>query len=85
MPLFGLRILLSTAFVPFIYLSTCSPAPAMSAGFAAVVYLLVKFVVMKSKNPTRIGLWTGPFWFFLVSSVCTMAISEQKPSSSFLQ
>lgn len=49
-------------------------APALAAAFAAIVYLLVKFIVLKNKNPTRMGLYTGPFWFFLVAAVCTMSI-----------
>lgn len=49
-------------------------APAMAAGFGAVVYLMVKYVVLKRENPTKWGLYTGPFWFFVVAAVCTMSI-----------
>ena len=49
-------------------------APCMAGGFGAVVYLLVKYVVLVRKNPTRWALLTGPFWFFVVTVVCTMAI-----------
>lgn len=59
-------------------------APALAAGFAAAIYLLVKYIVLKRDNPTRWGLITGPFWFFLVASVLTMSISkcESKVSQS---
>ncbi|KAJ9091036.1 hypothetical protein QFC19_009273 [Naganishia cerealis] len=46
----------------------------MAAGFAAVIYLLVKYIVLKRDDPTRWGLITGPFWFFLVACVLTMSI-----------
>ncbi|KAH8917481.1 sodium:inorganic phosphate symporter [Atractiella rhizophila] len=49
-------------------------APALSAGFAAAVYLIVKFLVLRSPNPTRMGLILGPFFFFLVTAICTMLI-----------
>ncbi|KAK7035372.1 hypothetical protein VNI00_011903 [Paramarasmius palmivorus] len=49
-------------------------APAISAGFGSAVYLLIKFVVLKRKNPTKWALATSPFFFFLVGAVCTMSI-----------
>jgi hypothetical protein len=51
-------------------------APAMAAGFGAICYLLVKYIVLKREDSTRWGLITGPFWFFLVACVLTMSISE---------
>ena len=50
-------------------------APAMAAGFGAVVFLLVKYIVLKRRDSTRWGIITGPFWFFLVACVLTMSIS----------
>lgn len=49
-------------------------APALAAGFAAACYLLVKFLVLRNANPTRMGLIAGPFFFFVVAAVCTMSI-----------
>ncbi|KAM0792852.1 hypothetical protein ACM66B_002616 [Microbotryomycetes sp. NB124-2] len=49
-------------------------APAISAGFAAVAYLLVKFGVLMRKKPLPWALATGPIVFFTVSSVMTMSI-----------
>jgi len=50
-------------------------APAISAGFGAVIYLLIKFVVlMRKKNTVQWSIYTGPFFFFLTAAVCTMSI-----------
>ncbi|KAJ9120132.1 hypothetical protein QFC22_003030 [Naganishia vaughanmartiniae] len=46
----------------------------MAAGFAAAVFMLVKYVVLKRDNPTQWGLMTGPIWFFLVACILTMSI-----------
>ncbi len=43
-------------------------------GFAAVVYLITKFLVLKAKNPVMAGLITAPVYFFVVSGVLTMSI-----------
>lgn len=51
-------------------------APAMAAGFGAIIFLLVKYIVLKRKDSTRWGLITGPIWFFIVACVLTMSISE---------
>lgn len=49
-------------------------APALAAGFGAVLYLLVKFIVLQRKDAVRWSIYTGPFFFFLASAVCTMSI-----------
>lgn len=49
-------------------------APAISAGFAAALYLLIKFVVLMRKDPVRWSIFTGPFFFFTAAAVCTMSI-----------
>ncbi|KAJ9117929.1 hypothetical protein QFC20_000210 [Naganishia adeliensis] len=49
-------------------------APAMAAGFGAIIFLLVKYIVLKRKDSTRWGLITGPIWFFIVACVLTMSI-----------
>ncbi|KAJ1022470.1 hypothetical protein NDA16_003459 [Ustilago loliicola] len=49
-------------------------APAVAGAFAACVYLVTKYVVLKSKNPVMAGLWTAPIYFFIVSGVLTVSI-----------
>ncbi|KAK4056307.1 hypothetical protein OIO90_002751 [Microbotryomycetes sp. JL221] len=49
-------------------------APALAGGFGAVCYLLVKFGVLRRKNPLPYALATGPIVFFIVSAVMTMSI-----------
>ncbi|GAA5911174.1 hypothetical protein JCM8208_005748 [Rhodotorula glutinis] len=49
-------------------------APGISAGFGAVLYLMVKFGVLARKNPFPYALACGPLVFFLTSAVMTMAI-----------
>ncbi|GAA6033370.1 hypothetical protein JCM8097_006717 [Rhodosporidiobolus ruineniae] len=49
-------------------------APAIAGGFGAVLYLLVKFLVLVRKNPVPYALAAGPVVFFLTSAVMTMAI-----------
>lgn len=49
-------------------------APALAGAFAAVLYLLVKFVVLVRKDPVRWAIYTGPFFFFTAAAVSTMSI-----------
>lgn len=49
-------------------------APAIAAGFGAVLYLLVKFVVLMRRDAVRWAIWTGPFFFFTAAAVSTMSI-----------
>ncbi|SNX85961.1 probable PHO89 - Na+/phosphate co-transporter [Melanopsichium pennsylvanicum] len=49
-------------------------APAVAGAFAAIVYLITKYVVLKSKNPVMVGLITAPIYFFVVSGVLTVSI-----------
>lgn len=49
-------------------------APAIAAGFGAIIYMLIKTVVFMRKDPVRWAIWTGPFFFFLASAVATMSI-----------
>lgn len=66
-------------------------APAIAAGFGAILYLLVKFVVLVRKDPVRWAIWTGPFFFFTAAAVSTMSIIykgapslnlDEKPAST---
>lgn len=49
-------------------------APAVAGGFAAIVYLITKYMVLKSKNPVMVGLYTAPIYFFVVAGVLTVSI-----------
>lgn len=49
-------------------------APAISAGFAGVVYLITKFAVLDRKNSLKKGLMLSPMYFFTVIAVLTMSI-----------
>lgn len=49
-------------------------APAISAGFASVVYLLIKYGVLKRKNPVPYALFSAPLVFFTVAAVLTLSI-----------
>ncbi|ERS99628.1 solute carrier family 20 (sodium-dependent phosphate transporter) [Sporothrix schenckii 1099-18] len=49
-------------------------APLISGGFAASIYLLIKFIVLLRANPTKWAVYTSPFWFFLAAAVCTLSI-----------
>jgi sodium-dependent phosphate transporter len=56
-------------------------APALAAGFGAVIYLITKYAVLERKNPIRAGLIISPVYFFTVAAVLTMSIGK----SSFSQ
>ncbi|SPO27610.1 probable PHO89 - Na+/phosphate co-transporter [Ustilago trichophora] len=49
-------------------------APAVAGGFAAIVYLITKYVVLKAKNPVMVGLFTAPIYFFVVAGILTVSI-----------
>ncbi|KAG6908371.1 hypothetical protein DXG01_004869 [Tephrocybe rancida] len=49
-------------------------APAISAGFAAVTYLFVKYGLLARKNPVMYTLIFSPLVFFTVTAVLTMSI-----------
>ncbi|SPO32613.1 probable PHO89 - Na+/phosphate co-transporter [Ustilago trichophora] len=49
-------------------------APAVAGGFAAIVYLITKYVVLKAKNPVMVGLITAPVYFFVVAGILTVSI-----------
>lgn len=49
-------------------------APACSAGFGAIIFLLIKFVVHKRKNPVPWAVWTSPFFFLIAGTICTLSI-----------
>lgn len=49
-------------------------APAISGCFAAIIFLLIKFVVHVRKNPVPWAVWTAPFFFLIAGTVCTLSI-----------
>lgn len=49
-------------------------APAISAGFGASIFMLIKLVVHIRKNPVPWAVWTSPFFFLIAGTVCTLSI-----------
>jgi sodium-dependent phosphate transporter len=49
-------------------------APAISACFASIIFLLIKFVVLIRKKPAQWAVWSSPFFFLLAATLCTLSI-----------
>ncbi|KAJ9657937.1 hypothetical protein H2198_004020 [Neophaeococcomyces mojaviensis] len=49
-------------------------APAISAGFAATIFMLIKVVVHMRRNPMPWAVWTAPFFFLVAGTICTLSI-----------
>jgi sodium-dependent phosphate transporter len=49
-------------------------APAISAGFAASIFMLIKLVVHIRKNPVPWAVYSAPFWFLVAGTICTLSI-----------
>lgn len=49
-------------------------APAISGGFAASIFLLIKFIVHARRDPVKWAVYTSPFWFLLAGTICTLSI-----------
>ncbi|KAI5865854.1 phosphate transporter [Durotheca rogersii] len=49
-------------------------APAISAGFAAVIFTLIKVVVHIRRNPVPWAVYSSPFFFLIAATVCTLSI-----------
>jgi sodium-dependent phosphate transporter len=49
-------------------------APAISAGFAATIFMLIKVVVHMRKNPVPWSVYTSPFFFLVAGTICTLSI-----------
>ncbi|KAB5566433.1 phosphate transporter [Coniochaeta sp. 2T2.1] len=49
-------------------------APAISAGFAATIFLMIKFIVHARKDPVKWAVYTSPFWFLVAGTICTLSI-----------
>ena len=46
-------------------------APGISGGFAAIIFLITKYGVMRRSNPVKKAFLTVPFYFFVTSSMLT--------------
>jgi sodium-dependent phosphate transporter len=49
-------------------------APAIAAGFAATIFMLIKLVVHIRKNPVPWAVYTSPFFFLIAGTICTLSI-----------
>ncbi|KAF2872322.1 phosphate transporter [Massariosphaeria phaeospora] len=49
-------------------------APAISAGFGATIFMLIKVVVHMRKNPVPVAIYTAPFFFLIAGTICTLSI-----------
>lgn len=49
-------------------------APAISGGFAATIFLLIKFIVHARKEPVKWAVYTSPFWFLVAGTICTLSV-----------
>ncbi|OAL43296.1 phosphate transporter [Pyrenochaeta sp. DS3sAY3a] len=49
-------------------------APAISAVFAATIFMLIKSVVHVRVDPIRWAVWTSPFFFLIAGTVCALSI-----------
>ncbi|KAM7187439.1 phosphate transporter [Naviculisporaceae sp. PSN 640] len=49
-------------------------APAISAAFGAIIFMLIKLVVHVRKNPVPWAVYSSPFFFLIAGTVCTLSI-----------
>jgi sodium-dependent phosphate transporter len=49
-------------------------APAASACFGAIIFMLIKVTVHLRKNPIPWAIWTAPFFFLIAGTICTLSI-----------
>ncbi|KAF3919057.1 hypothetical protein ABW21_db0202726 [Orbilia brochopaga] len=49
-------------------------APAIAAGFAATIFLLIKLIVHMRKNPVPWAVWSAPLFFLISGTICTLSI-----------
>lgn len=49
-------------------------APVISGGFAAVIFMLIKFIVHMRRNPIPWAVWSAPFFFLVAATICTLSI-----------
>ncbi|KAK2877263.1 hypothetical protein FQN49_001287 [Arthroderma sp. PD_2] len=49
-------------------------APAISAGFGATIFMLIKLIVHMRKDPVPWAVYTSPFFFLIAGTICTLSI-----------
>ncbi|KAI9883796.1 MAG: hypothetical protein M1823_004428 [Watsoniomyces obsoletus] len=49
-------------------------APAISAVFAATIFMLIKLVVHLRTNPVPWAVWTSPAFFLIAGTICALSI-----------
>lgn len=49
-------------------------APLISAGFGAVIFMLIKLVVHMRTNPVPWAIYTSPFFFLIAGTVCALSV-----------
>ena len=49
-------------------------APAASACFGAIIFMLIKLTVHLRKNPIPWAIWTAPFFFLVAGTICTLSV-----------
>lgn len=49
-------------------------APFISGCFGAIIFMLIKLIVHKRKNPVPWAVYTSPFFFLIAGTVCTLSI-----------
>jgi sodium-dependent phosphate transporter len=49
-------------------------APAIAAGFGGTIFMLIKVVVHMRRNPTRVAVFTAPFFFLIAATICTLSV-----------
>jgi len=57
-------------------------APAISAAFAAIIFSITKYGVLKRSNPLKWGFVMVPIYFAITSGILTMLIVWKGVSSS---
>lgn len=49
-------------------------APVISAGFGAIIFMLIKLIVHMRKNPVPWAVYSSPLWFLVAATICTLTI-----------
>ncbi|KPI34415.1 Phosphate-repressible phosphate permease pho-4 [Cyphellophora attinorum] len=49
-------------------------APAISAAFGAIIFMLIKIVVHMRTDPVKWAVFTSPFWFLIAAVICTLNV-----------
>lgn len=60
-------------------------APFISAGFAAALFLTVKFAVLHRKNPLQWGLRLIPWYFAFTAGILALFIIDELPNGESLE